>query len=87
MKKLIALLATAVMIAAGAGVASARECPLLIKQLKDASAKETDAKKKAEADKLIAQAQKQHEEGKHADSVKTADDAAKVLGVQLQHKQ
>jgi hypothetical protein len=87
MKKLMALLAAAIMIAAGTGVASAKECPLLIKQLKDASAKTTDAQKKADADKLIAQAQKQHEDGKHADSVKTADEAAKVLGVSLQHKQ
>ena len=70
-----------------AGVAFAKECPLLIKQLKDASAKETDAKKKAAADKLIAKAQQEHDGGKHADSVKAADDAAKVLGVKLQHKQ
>jgi len=87
MKKLMALFAVVMMLGAGAGVAFARECPLLIKQLKDASAKETDAKKKADADKLIAQAQKQHEDGKHADSVKTADEAAKVLGVKLEHKQ
>ena len=77
MKKLMALFAVVMMLGAGAGVAFARECPLLIKQLKDASAKETDTKKKADADKLIAQAQKQHDEGKLADSVKTADEAAK----------
>lgn len=87
MKKLMALFAVVMMLGAGAGVAFARECPLLIKQLKDASAKETDTKKKADADKLIAQAQKQHDEGKHADSVKSADEAAKVLGVKLEHKQ
>ena len=87
MKTLMALLAVAIMIAAGGGVAFAKECPLLIKQLKDASAKTTDATKKADADKLIAQAQKQHDEGKHADSVKTADEAAQLLGVPLQHKQ
>jgi|GEM_PF-1344021 len=87
MKKLTAMLAMAAVVAFGASVATAKECPLLIKQLKDASAKSTDAKKKAEADKLIAQAQKQHDEGKHAESVKTADDAAKVLGVKLTHKQ
>lgn len=87
MKKFITLFAAAIMIATGAGVATARECPLLIKQLKDASAKSTDAKAKAEADQLIAKAQKLHEDGKHADSVKTADEAAKVLGVTLVHKQ
>ena len=87
MKKLIALLAAVIMLGSGAGVAFAKECPLLIKQLKDASAKETDAKKKAAADKLIAKAQQEHEGGKHADSVKSADEAAKALGVTLQHKQ
>ena len=86
MKKLMALLAVVIMLGA-AGIASAKECPLLIKQLKDASAKESNAQKKADADKLIAKAQKEHDEGKHADSVKTADDAAKVLGVKLEHKQ
>ena len=87
MKKLIALLAAVLLLGAGAGVAFAKECPLLVKQLKDASAMEKDAKKKAEADKLIAKAQSEHDGGKHADSVKTADDAAKVLGVKLMHKQ
>src|SRR5437870_11976491 len=85
MKKAMALLAVVMML--GAGVAFAKECPLLVKQLKDASANEKDAKKKADADKLIAKAQKEHEDGKHADSVKTADEAAKVLGVKLEHKQ
>ena len=83
MKKMMALLAVVLMLGAGAGVAFARECPLLLKQLKEASAKEMDAKKKGDADKLIAKAQKEHEDGKHADSVKTADEAAKVLGVKL----
>ena len=87
MKKMMALLAVVLMLGAGAGVAFARECPLLLKQLKEASAKEMDAKKKGDADKLIAKAQKEHEDGKHADSVKTADESAKVLGVTLQHKQ
>jgi len=89
MKKAMALLAVVMMLGAGAGagVAFAKECPLLVKQLKDASAKEKDATKKADADKLIAKAQKEHEDGKHADSVKTADEAAKVLGVKLEHKQ
>src|SRR6266852_9928163 len=87
MKKMMALLAVVLMLGAGAGVAFARECPRLLKQLKEASAKEMDAKKKGDADKLIAKAQKEHEDGKHADSVKTADEAAKVLGVKLEHKQ
>src|SRR5207245_3946275 len=61
MKKAMALLAVVMMLGAGAGVAFAKECPLLVKQLKDASANEKDAKKKADADKLIAKAQKEHE--------------------------
>ena len=61
MKKVMALLAVVMMLGAGAGVAFAKECPLLIKQLKDASAKEKDTKKKGDADKLIAKAQKEHE--------------------------
>jgi hypothetical protein len=85
MKELMAVVAV-VAAFAFVGVASAKECPLLIKQLKEASAKTTDTKKKADADKLIAEAQKEHDEGKHADSVKTADEAAKVLGVKLEHK-
>ena len=81
MKKMMALLAVVLMLGAGAGVAFARECPLLLKQLKEASAKEMDAKKKGDADKLIAKAQKEHEDGKHADSVKTAEEALALLGV------
>jgi len=87
MKTLIALVAAVLMLGAGTGIAFAKECPLLIKQLKDASAKEKDAKKKAAAEKLITKAQQEHDGGKHADSVKTADDAAKALAVKLQHKQ
>lgn len=85
MRKLIALVAIAVTVAF-AGVAAASECPLLIKQLKDGVAKVADAGKKAEAEKMIAEAQKLHESGKHADSVKKADEAAKVAGITLQHK-
>ncbi|MBI3635998.1 MAG: hypothetical protein HY216_07255 [Candidatus Rokubacteria bacterium] len=86
MKKLTAGVVMAAVVAFGAGMASASECPLLVKQLKDASAKITDAKKKADVDKLIAEAEKLHADGKHADSVKKADDAAKVAGVTLAHK-
>jgi hypothetical protein len=87
MKKVMAVFAVVVAIAfLGVTLAEANQCPLLIKQLKDASAKIPDAKKKAEVDKLIAEAQKLHDTGKHADSVKKADEAAKVAGVKLEKK-
>jgi hypothetical protein len=87
MKKLMAVIAMVVAVAfVGTTLAEAGQCPLLIKQLKDGSAKMTDAKKKAEVDKMIADAQKLHEQGKHADSVKKCEDAAKVAGVKLEKK-
>jgi hypothetical protein len=67
-------------------VAEAGQCPLLIKQLKEGVAKVSDAKKKADVEKLIAQAQKLHEEGKHADSVKKCEEAAKAAGIKLEMK-
>ncbi len=86
MKKLMSVVVMAAVVAFGAGMAAAAECPLLVKQLKDASGKITDAKKKADVDKMIAEAEKLHADGKHADSVKKADEAAKVAGVKLEHK-
>ena len=70
-----------------AGPAMAGQCPLLIKQLNAAVEKmmADDAKVK-EAKAMIADAQKLHEGGKHADSVKKCDDAAKLLGVKLEKK-
>lgn len=87
MKKLTSVLAVVAMIAFGATIVSARECPLLIKQLNDAIAKTSDASKADAAKKLVAEAQKLHGSGKHADSVKKADEAAGVLGIQLKHRQ
>jgi hypothetical protein len=87
MKKVMAVFAVIVAIAfLGATVADAGQCPLLIKQLKDASAKEKDPKKKAEVDKLTAEAQKLHDDGKHSESEKKAADAAKVAGIKLEMK-
>jgi hypothetical protein len=87
MKKLMAVFAVVVAIAfVGATVADAGQCPLLIKQLKDASAKEKDPKKKAQVEKLTADAQKLHDDGKHDDSVKKAQEAAKAAGITLQMK-
>ena len=83
MKKIIAGVAIAATMAF-AGVAVANECPLLIKQLREA--KVADPKKAEEVKKLTDEAEKLHQAGKHADSVKKADEAAKIAGVQLTHK-
>ncbi len=86
MKKLMAGIAMIAAMAFGVGVVEANQCPLLIKQLKEGVMKVSDAKKKAEVDKMIAEAQKLHESGKHADAVKKAEEAAKVAGITLQMK-
>jgi hypothetical protein len=67
-----------------ASPARAFQCPLLIKQLTDAVATMNPADPKVkEGQRLIAEARTLHEAGKHADSIATAEKAAKVLGVQL----
>jgi len=67
-----------------AGSAGATQCPLLIKQLTDAMATMSpdDAKVKT-ARALVEQARKLHSEGRHADSIGKADEAAQVLGISL----
>jgi hypothetical protein len=66
------------------GRAAAFQCPLLIKQLSDAVAtmNRGDPKVK-EGQRLIVEAGKLHEAGRHADSIATAEQAARVLGVSL----
>ena len=85
MKSTVAILALA-MAVAFSGVAVANECPLLVKQLNDGIAKVSDPAKAAQAKKLTAEAEQLHKDGKHAESVKKADEAAKVAGITLQHK-
>ena len=81
MKKLIAVTAMVTGLAF-TGVAIASTCPLLIKQGKDAAAKmKADDPKVKEANAKLAEAQKLHDAGKHADSVKTANEALTLLGV------
>jgi hypothetical protein len=81
MKRLLIALAVVGLLATSA---AANQCPLLIKQLTDAMATMSpdDAKVKA-ARALVEQARKLHAEGRHADSIAKADEAAKVLGVTL----
>jgi hypothetical protein len=83
MKKVVSIVAL-VTVVAFAGLAVAAECPLLVKQLGDA--KVSDPKKAAEVKKLTAEAEQLHKDGKHADSVKKAEDAAKVAGIELKRK-
>ena len=70
-----------------AGPVMAGQCPLLIKQLNEASAKmKADDPNVVKAKPLIEEADKLHKEGKHADSVAKCDEAAKALGVTLTKK-
>lgn len=84
MKKLLAVVAVLTVIGF-AGVAVAKECPLLVKQLREA--KVSDPAKAAEVKKLTDEAEQLHKDGKHADSMKKADEAAKAAGIELKHKQ
>jgi len=68
-----------------AGPALANQCPLLIKQVMDATAGKTDeASQKAIA--LANEAKALHDAGKHAESVAKADEAAKAIGLTLKKK-
>ena len=86
MKKLIAITAMVTGLAF-TGVAMASTCPLLIKQGKDAAAKmNADDPKVKEANTKLVEAQKLHDDGKHADSVKKANEALALLGVKPAEK-
>jgi hypothetical protein len=80
MKKLMAVTAVAVALAFTAGGAFASTCPKVIKEARDAAAKMKmdDPKVKAAVAKLD-EAQKLHDGGKHADSLKLANEAAASL--------
>ena len=82
MKMLVMVLA---IVALAAGPALANQCPLLIKQIQDATAGKTDdASKKALA--LAAEAKTLHDAGKHAESVAKADEAAQAINLTLKKK-
>jgi hypothetical protein len=83
MKNLMMALA---MVGLVTGPAFANQCPTLIKQITDATAGKTDAaSKKAVA--LANEAKALHEAGKHADSVKKAQEAAAAINLQLKMKE
>ena len=78
MKKLIVMFAVAVI--AVASPALAFQCPKLVKQINDTAGNRFDATAyQARVDAVSAG--KLHTEGKHAESVKTAQDALAKLGV------
>ncbi len=82
MKTLIMALA---MVGLLAGPALANQCPLLVKQIMDATAGKTDdASKKAVS--LANEAKALHEAGKHADAVNKAKDAAAAIKLELKMK-
>ncbi len=82
MKKFVMALA---MVGLLAGPALANQCPLLVKQIMDATAGKTDdASKKAVA--LANEAKALHDAGKHADSIKKADEAAAAINLTLKKK-
>ena len=67
-----------------AGPAMAFQCPLLIKQLKDQVAgMRADDPKAKQVRVLLEEAQKLHGEASHAKAIAKAEEAAKVLGVEL----
>ena len=82
MKKIMMAL---VLVLATAGAAFANQCPLLVKQIEDATAGKTDdASKKAVA--MANEAKALHDSGKHADAVKKAQEAAAAINLQLKMK-
>jgi hypothetical protein len=83
MKKILMALT---LVLAVAGTALANQCPLLVKQIQDATAGKTDdASKKANA--LAAEAKALHDSGKHAESVAKAKEAAAAIKLELKMKQ
>ena len=82
MKKFMMALAVVGLLA---GPALANQCPLLVKQITDATAGKTDdASKKAVA--LATEAKALHDAGKHADSIAKAKEAAAAIKLELKMK-
>ena len=82
MKKFMMALAVVGLLA---GPALANQCPLLLKQITDATAGKTDdASKKAVA--LATEAKALHDAGKHAYSVAKAKEAAAAIKLELKMK-
>ena len=83
MKKFVMALAVLGLLA---GPALANQCPLLVKQIMDATAGKSDeVSKKAMA--IATEAKALHDSGKHADSVAKAKEAASAIKLELKMKQ
>jgi hypothetical protein len=83
MKRIVIAGAAVLAIVALAGSpAFAFKCPTMIKEGKEAAAKmKADDPKVKQATAKLDEAQKLHSEGKHADSVKAAEEAHALLGI------
>ena len=88
MRTLITAVALGAAVVVGAATVDANTCPLLVAQLNDQLGKmKADDPKVVQAKKLTADCEKLHKDGKHADSVKKCEEAAKVSGIKLEMKQ
>lgn len=82
MKKLMTLCAALAIVALAGSPAFAFKCPTMIKEGKEAAAKmKADDPKVKQAMAKLDEAQKLHSDGKHADSVKAAEEAQALLGI------
>ena len=82
MKKLVTVCAAVAIVALAGSPALAFKCPTMIKEGKEAAAKmKADDPKVKSATAKLDEAQKLHGEGKHADSVKAAEEAHAMLGI------
>jgi hypothetical protein len=82
MKKLMTLCAAVAIVTMAAAPALAFKCPSMIKEGRDAAATmKADDPKVKQATAKLDEAQKLHSEGKHADSVKAAEEAHALLGI------
>lgn len=72
-------------IALTAGPALAFQCPALLKQIQDQTANRLDNGANT-AKVLAAQADQLHKDGKHAESVAKAEEAAAAAGIKLTKK-
>jgi hypothetical protein len=75
---------TALVLTAAAGVANAMHCPVDMKAIDDALAKNPSlsADQLTEVKKLRAEGEALHKAGKHQESVDTLAKAKKILGIQ-----
>jgi hypothetical protein len=79
---LVAVIALVAGLSFTATLALASNCPVVIKQGREAAAKlKADDPKVKQALAKLDEAQKLHDSGKHTDSLKAADEALGLLGV------